>query len=88
MSNYYSEIESKNDVSNTNINNSNMNDIIKRDLQEYLSSLEQQNLLKVKPKENNKWELQFYDNEFITKEEWYRNRTDREWATDRENKNE
>jgi hypothetical protein len=78
----------RNDVSNANVNNSNMNDIIKRDLHEYLSSLEQQNLLKVKPKENNKWELEFNENNFISKEQLYRNKTEREWNTDRENINE
>ena len=38
--------------------------MIKRDLQEYLSALEQQNVLKVKPKENNIWELEFNENDF------------------------
>src|SRR5690606_3906095 len=36
-----------NNTSNINVNNSNINDIIKRDLQEYLSNLENQNVIKV-----------------------------------------
>jgi hypothetical protein len=77
-------VKNRNNISNTDLNNTNVNDIIKRDLQEYLSNLEQQNLLKIKPKDNNKWELEFNENEFISKEQWYRNKTEREWNTAKE----
>jgi hypothetical protein len=52
----------QNNVSNINVNNSNLNDIIKRDLQEYLSNLESQNVIKLSPKAKNKWVLEFKDN--------------------------
>jgi hypothetical protein len=52
----------QNNVSNINVNNSNINDMIKRDLQEYLSNLESQNVIKVSPKAKNRWVLEFKDN--------------------------
>jgi hypothetical protein len=71
----------QNNVSNLNVNNSNINDMIKRDLQEYLSNLESQNVIKVSPKAKNKWVLEFKDGS-------NRDGTGRGWTTYKTNESE
>lgn len=52
---------SNNNVSHINVNNSNINDMIKRDLKEYISNLENKNLITVKSPDHNKIVLEFRD---------------------------
>jgi len=66
-SNYMNMTPLANNMSNINVNNSNMNEVVKRDLLEYIRYLEKNNILIIKENENNLLTIEFMDSDINSK---------------------